>query len=70
MKKICAVAMSAVLLLGALSFAGCDGNADEMKSLQEQINIQTELLQMLEGKLTEQTEQKKLRTDRRKMKIC
>ncbi len=57
MKKICAVAMSAVLLLGALSFAGCDGNADEMKSLQEQINTQTELLQMLEGKLTEQTEQ-------------
>ena len=57
MKKICAVAMSAVLLLGALSFAGCDGNADEMKSLQEQINIQTELLQKLEGKLTEQTEQ-------------
>ena len=57
MKKIWSIAVSAVLLLGALSFAGCDGNADEMKSLQEQINIQTELLQKLEGKLTEQTKQ-------------
>ena len=57
MKKIYAVVMSAVLLLGALCFAGCDGNADEMKNLQEQVTDQTDLLQRLEAKLSEQTEQ-------------
>ena len=56
-KRLISIFASVLFLCGALSFAGCDGNTDEIKNLQEQVTAQTEMLQKLEAKLSEQTEQ-------------
>lgn len=61
MKKIFAIAVSAVLLLGALSFAGCDGNNEEglqrqIEELQTKIAEQMEIITRLQEEILEEKE--------------